>query len=770
MLRDYLKNFINDFNNKGQIGVLNCIKIISYARNNDLSNEDLSQLDLRRTAMNGMSFSSKAGNACFEGSFLSDYSLLPTGHNDSISSVAFSPDGSFFATASYDKSTKIWNLETGELERILDSHEDGVACVAYSPNNRFILTSSHDGFIRMWNNETGNFVKKLGLRDNYGELLDYNKFQYSPDSRFIVAYNEQDTFGLGVGILDGETGDLVKTLLKGHLDELTSVTFSPDSNYLVTTSCEYKSFIWKSKTGELVRELDINNIAVRKVAFSPCGNYMLVITSDNVARLLNNETGATIKIYEGHDDAVYDAVFIRDGKYVVTVSSDTLRLLNRETGDLYKTISEDGKTIRNMVCSPDNKFILTVINDEDNKWSNVIHIWDIEAGTLANTINIDGLISLYSNIVYSNDGRFILITVDSVVYMYSKTGDFVRKIDERNDWGSCVAINPDGTHVVTSSTDGIVRVWDVRSVRLVKELNVGFKSMNTAIYSPDGTRIVTTARSNSTQMWNSKTGEHIKTFGGHEKILEEGDQFVKNAKCSPDGRHIITIGNWDIRGRIWESEAGKLIEDLPIIGDLPINDIDYSPDSKFIAMATIRNMEVKSSSIYILNSKTYKWVNSLEGHADDINNIAYSHCGKFLVSASSDNTARTWDSKTGRLINELIGHTDRVNSAIFSPDNKYIITTSKDGTARIWDAISGEPIRTFIGNKNPIYNAVYSPDGEYVITSSSNCMIFWDTLTGEMVDKIPYFSGLNILDCSFKNAMFTSENLRNIARQYGGKI
>ena len=91
-------------------------------------------------------------------------------HSLGVSSVAFSPKGSYLASGSDDKTVKIWNTETWEEIRTLEGHTAGVYCVAFSPDGRFVVSGGgsplksakqEDFAIRIWETETGNEVRTL---------------------------------------------------------------------------------------------------------------------------------------------------------------------------------------------------------------------------------------------------------------------------------------------------------------------------------------------------------------------------------------------------------------------------------------------------------------------------------------------------------------------------------------------------------------------------------------------------------------------------------
>ena len=75
-----------------------------------------------------------------------------SGHTGPVTSAAYSPDGKFIVTASYDQTARIWDAATGqELEGVspLSGHTDWVTSAAYSPDGKFVVTASLDGTARI---------------------------------------------------------------------------------------------------------------------------------------------------------------------------------------------------------------------------------------------------------------------------------------------------------------------------------------------------------------------------------------------------------------------------------------------------------------------------------------------------------------------------------------------------------------------------------------------------------------------------------------------
>jgi WD40 repeat protein len=290
-----------------------------------------------------------------------------------------------------------------------------------------------------------------------------------------------------------------------------------------------------------------------------------------------------------------------------------------------------------------------------------------------------------------------------------------------------VAFSPDGSRIVSSSTDNALRLWDAKTGALIGEPMHGHDGpVNSAAFSPDGSRIVSGSWDNTLRLWDANTGMAIsKPLRGHKS-------YVISVAFSPDGDRIISA-SWDKTLRLWDANTGKVIGG-PLRGhDSLVYSAAFSPDGSYIVSGS------EDNTLRLWDAKTGVPIGkSLHGHDSAVNSVAFSPDGSRIVSASSDKTLRLWDTNTGRTIGDpLIGHDDNVYSVTFSPNGSRLVSGSWDKTLRLWDANTGKaiggPLR---GHEGPVDSVAYAPDGSRIVSGSSDKTLrLWDANTGETIGE-----------------------------------
>ena len=245
------------------------------------------------------------------------------GHTRPVWSVALHADGRRAVTGSWDKTVRVWDLDTGACLRTLHGHTDGVTSVALHVDGRRAVTGSEDKTVRVWDLDTGACLRVLE-----GHTDGVRSVALHADGRRAVTGSWDKT----VRVWDLDTGACLKTL-HGHAGHVESVALHADGQRAVTGSWDKMVRVWDLDTGACLHVLEGHTDSVYSVALHADGRRAVTGSRDKTVRVWDLNTGACLRTLHVHTDGVTSVALHVDGRHAVTGSEDkTVRVWNLDTG------------------------------------------------------------------------------------------------------------------------------------------------------------------------------------------------------------------------------------------------------------------------------------------------------------------------------------------------------------------------------------------------------------------------------------------------------
>jgi RNA polymerase sigma factor (sigma-70 family) len=454
----------------------------------------------------------KNGDALPAGAFAS-LEVTPFHHMHTISSLAYSADGTRLVSGSWDHTVRLWNLVGGQELLRLAPVPEGISSVAISPDGKLLAGGNMKRTLFVWDAQTG---KELYRR----EKLENTVFglRFDPEGKKLAGVS-----GDTAHVWEAATG---KDLLfwSGPRSDLRPFAFSADLKTLLMDGPDHTISLRDLNTGK-ERTIPSRQGELSAVAISEDGKRLATGgKNDGSVRLWDRETGRELHRFGPYRGHVASLVFARDG---------TALARGGQFGDvqIYDLISgkercrcslREGSWVRALTFSPDGKTLAADGTDD-----RVIRLFDATTGK--------------EWLTYNGHPHEIIAAVPT----------------------------PDGQSLLSASKDGTVCQWELVHRSLSHRWQAATRGLSAVAVAPDGQRAVF-AGDEKLALWDLTSRKEIRAFRGH-KAAPEGVAF------SPDGRTLASGSWQDHTIRLWDVATGneRLQIKLPMpkghnYGDVPL--------------------------------------------------------------------------------------------------------------------------------------------------------------------------------------------------------
>ena len=528
---------------------------------------------------------------------------------------------------------------------------------------------------------------------------------YSPDGRLIAAAG-----ALGTWLYDAESFAKIGLLAGG----VAPITFNSNGQTLASGSWSDPSVhLWDLKSKEKVGGLPLSDQrGITALTYSPDGKILAVGYTRGDIALWDTETQTKTALMDTTSRVIWTLAFSPDGQMLASggFEDSTISLWDVQTQALLGGF--DGHTREARVT---HHAVSSIAFSPDGK-------------TLASGSSMDCTLRLWD--VASRAQIAVLLELDT----------------EKHDGINSVAFSPDGTLLASASDDGVVRMWNTRTLNQVGELETKSGGVTSILFRPDGKmlaslngQVAATARHRGGDMairlWEVQSRKQIAELGSH-------TASVDSVAVSPDKR-LFAAGRQDGAVELWDLGTRERIDVLRG-HDATVQCVVFSPDGRLLASSAKEHAR-------LWNIEDRKEIAAFK-HTAIVESIAFSQDGKTLACVD-DNRVRLWDTRrrkavsvlgeapatyeanTGenvilrfliRVIDSFLGnpptnlpvhYTSTIQSIAFSPDGKLLVSGGIDNTVRLWDVggrreiITHEPYQNEADYTN-FESVAFSPTGK----------------------------------------------------------
>jgi WD40 repeat protein len=578
-------------------------------------------------------------------------------------------------------------------------HAGTVAAVDLSPDGTVLATASADRTLKLWRYPAATLLRTLVLPyDIDAQVTDFSMVRFTPDGRMVAAAvnqydaHQQRDFGT-VHLFRVSDGADIRAF-PPQFEGVASVDVSPDGAWVAAAGKNRGVPVWRVADGTLVKLLTQH--PATDVRFAPTGDRLCASFGDlNLVSWKTSDWSRQWSV-RAHDMAITRIAYSADGTRVATASMDgTARLFDAADGTLLHTLAV-GSVLFAATFSPDGRALATGGAD------GTIRLWDVAQGTLIRQFSTGGAIA---SLRFTEDGARLVSGGELPSRMEEwnpADGTRARALSRLTSGVGKVAMSPDAALVAIAVTaDQRVDVYRAANGRRVYAWDTGTDTQDVA-FSPTGGLVALPGADNTVVIRRLSDGAKLQTLVGHA-------ENVVGLAFSHDGKLLASGSFFPGSIRIWRTSDWRLVNVIAGGAQLgafgPFVSFSFSPDDALLGTVA----EAAPLVIRVADGTVVARPGSIARAA------TFSPDGRlYAVSGSPDfNEVRIFRTRDWTLSATL---PTGANDVAFAPDGTRLFAAQSDAL-RSWSTSDWTVVETYgqelgyIGTGLGVQAIALSPDG-----------------------------------------------------------
>lgn len=615
------------------------------------------------------------------------------GHSELVYSVAFSPDGKYLVTGSFDNTLKLWEVATGKEIKTFagpGGHKKMVLSVSFSPDGQMVASGGADNTLKVWDVPVSTPQRSVPGGETATAV--------SPDGSKVAGGGKDGSVRI-FNQADGK--ELFK--LAGHQGPITGLSFNANGQVLVSAGTDGTVRFWNAANGQAIAVVGAHAGPVQGVVFSPGNQGVYSVGTQGLLKFWPVNPPGTKKLPD-HGGDVTALALSNDGNQVITGGADKVVRHSQANGNQVRVLPGANAQVASVAIAANNSLIAAGTAD------NRLLLWNAPDGKPLADVPAHGG-PVRSLAFHPNNAQLATAGEDGLVKFWALPFAPARVMNHP-DGVLAAAVSGNGQKFVTGGADKIVRLWNPANLQVERQF-AGHAVPVGAVAITANANLLASAGSDAIRLWNPADGKEVGLLVGH-----VGD--VGSLDFHPSGNQLVSAGS-DGTVKVWQ---------LPLV---PARIMTH-PDQLTCVALSADGQRILTGG----NDKVARLWNLTNGNKErdfggaglPLTSVALSGNNALAAAGSADKNLYVWNLGDGKQL-QKVALPAPVQAVAISPDVKIVAAGLADGSIRLIGAGDGKEVKALTGHKGAVTDLAYSPKGDVLYSAGADQAVqVWNTNDG----------------------------------------